>query len=94
MSVSAGRPPPSADSFLTRLPLERGGAGPASAERQLPWRGAGPSLLLLEGPLVAALPAWLLEGKGHKAGARGRARSDFTSRLVLAFFKTSCVLVS
>lgn len=81
------------DSSWTLQPVRRSGVQASSADWDLHKRGAGPSFLLFEGPLGAPLLAWLLEGKGHKTGVLARALRDFTSKLVLAFFKTSCVLV-
>lgn len=57
-------------------------------------QAAGPCSLVLQRSLLAALPARLLEGKRHKPGVHESALWDFTSKLVFAFFKTSCVLVS
>lgn len=72
----------------------RTGLQVSSADWDLHQRGTGPGFLLFEGPLMAPFLPWLLEGKGHKTGVHGSTLRDFTSKLVLAFFKTSCVLVN
>lgn len=65
-----------ADPFWT--PAGVGGRGQVSADGELRARGARPSFLLFQGPVVAPLLAWLLEGKGHETGVPGRALRDFT----------------
>ena len=79
---SVFRPGHEAICLTPSRPSSRCGGRPrsSSADRELGRRGAGPSFLLFEGPLVASLLACLLEGKGHRTGVRGRALRDFTWR--------------